>query len=530
MAGKSFRPLLIAASLALVVGTVSVPGMGKDRKDPMTMLAESVAAMDADLERVAEAGDPKAQFEMAAKYLELTLMPPTRKDAAKGVSWLSRSAAQGYANAQWGMGSVYESGTGVPRDTLQAADWYHLASAQGHHGAKIDLADLLSDGRSDPQDDFAQAFALYSEAAQAGYGRALNNLGALHENGQGRPRDIKRAAELYQQAADKGDAKAFYNLGRFAEEGIGRPKDHALAASLYEKAVKYDDGYAMHRLAGLLRKGYGVKQDVPRAVYLYKKAGDAGIANAWLELGLMHYEGEGVRKSNDDAIVFFLEAAKLGNVLAKYDLGQIHREQGNHKEAFKWTVEAAQAGYAAAQNHAGYLYSNGLGVEKNTAWAVYWYALAAQKGNQLAIGNLSNIANLRVARIITGASANLREKPDTAAASLGTLSKGTKVYPIDDVNGWRQVYVPQGHKLGYVSSSLLGDDVTVQIPARPKPVANTSPYPAKPAHQPGRTTCNTRCANGDCYRTYSDGRKVHFQAKQKFNPFNNQFEWDSGQC
>lgn len=44
------------------------------------------------------------------------------------------------------------------------------------------------------------------------------------------------------------------------------------------------------------------------------------------------------------------------------------------------------------------------------------------------------------------------------------------------------------------------------------------------------TTCNTRCSNGDCYRTYSDGKKVHFQAKQKFNPFNNQFEWDSGQC
>jgi hypothetical protein len=43
-------------------------------------------------------------------------------------------------------------------------------------------------------------------------------------------------------------------------------------------------------------------------------------------------------------------------------------------------------------------------------------------------------------------------------------------------------------------------------------------------------TCTTRCMNGDCKRTYSDGRKIHFQAKMKWNPFNNQMEFDSGGC
>ena len=55
-------------------------------------------------------------------------------------------------------------------------------------------------------------------------------------------------------------------------------------------------------------------------------------------------------------------------------------------------------------------------------------------------------------------------------------------------------------------------------------------FPVRPDVKPGRTTCNTRCLNGDCYRTYDDGRKVQFQAKQKWNPLNNQFEWDSGTC
>jgi hypothetical protein len=43
-------------------------------------------------------------------------------------------------------------------------------------------------------------------------------------------------------------------------------------------------------------------------------------------------------------------------------------------------------------------------------------------------------------------------------------------------------------------------------------------------------TCNTRCNNGDCYRSYGDGRQVHFQAKQKFNPLSSQFEFDTSGC
>ena len=40
-------------------------------------------------------------------------------------------------------------------------------------------------------------------------------------------------------------------------------------------------------------------------------------------------------------------------------------------------------------------------------------------------------------------------------------------------------------------------------------------YPERPAQRrPGVVTCNTRCNNGDCYRTYGDGRKTHFQARQ----------------
>ena len=58
----------------------------------------------------------------------------------------------------------------------------------------------------------------------------------------------------------------------------------------------------------------------------------------------------------------------------------------------------------------------------------------------------------------------------------------------------------------------------------------TSRFPARPEAQAGVTTCNTRCDNSTCFRTYDSGRQVEYQAKQKWNPLTNRFDWDAGTC
>jgi len=59
---------------------------------------------------------------------------------------------------------------------------------------------------------------------------------------------------------------------------------------------------------------------------------------------------------------------------------------------------------------------------------------------------------------------------------------------------------------------------------------NNSLFPAKPAPRSGYVTCNTRCLNANCYRTYSDGRQTRFQAERKYNPLSGDWEYDSGSC
>ena len=60
--------------------------------------------------------------------------------------------------------------------------------------------------------------------------------------------------------------------------------------------------------------------------------------------------------------------------------------------------------------------------------------------------------------------------------------------------------------------------------------AEQAKYPARPAPRNGYVTCNTRCHNGNCYRTYSNGRQVNFQAERRYNSMSGQWEWDSGSC
>lgn len=81
----------------------------------------------------AEAGDAKAQFELAEAYFEGNGIP---KDMAKGIDWLRKSASQGYAGAQVTLGYLYQNGVQVAKDPHEAAKWYRKAARQSDKDPK----------------------------------------------------------------------------------------------------------------------------------------------------------------------------------------------------------------------------------------------------------------------------------------------------------------------------------------------------------------------------------------------------------
>lgn len=111
-----------------------------------------VSAQSADFEtirRKAEAGDSKAQFDLASAYSQGT---GVAKDPAKGLEWLRKSALQGYAGAQVVLGVFYQKGIQVAQDPSEAAKWYQKAARQGavdpKHAqtAQSHLSEMLAQG------------------------------------------------------------------------------------------------------------------------------------------------------------------------------------------------------------------------------------------------------------------------------------------------------------------------------------------------------------------------------------------------
>jgi TPR repeat protein len=91
--------------------------------------------------KLAEQGDPVAQFTMGAKY---ATGKEVKQDYGEAVKWFSKAADQGHIVAQAMLGAYYMAGRGVPQDFSKAYFWSALARAGGDEASKYRVAFLTS--------------------------------------------------------------------------------------------------------------------------------------------------------------------------------------------------------------------------------------------------------------------------------------------------------------------------------------------------------------------------------------------------
>ena len=63
-------------------------------------------------------------------------------------NWYTKSAAQGYVNAERNLGVLYEDGRGVTKDISKAIEWYTKAAEKGDVIAAKRLRKLIELGSS----------------------------------------------------------------------------------------------------------------------------------------------------------------------------------------------------------------------------------------------------------------------------------------------------------------------------------------------------------------------------------------------
>jgi TPR repeat protein len=141
-------------------------------------------------------GDVVAQFSLAA------LLYYGGSDLTQAVDWLRKAAAQGYGDAEFQLGQLYDFGFGVAQDERVALEWYRKAAAHGSAAAQRAVGDFYRKGRGVAIDD-AEAARWYRRGADGDDVRAQYELGQLYFNGTGITRDYEAAYLWFSLAASQ---------------------------------------------------------------------------------------------------------------------------------------------------------------------------------------------------------------------------------------------------------------------------------------------------------------------------------------
>ncbi len=126
---------------------------------------------------LAEAGDADAQFGLGIIYNDAI---GVEQDYAEANYWFLRAAEQGYAMAQFNLGNAYKNGTGMTIDPAMAVIWWRKAAEQDFAPAQFNLGSALLEGFGTPRDR-AAALSWYRRAAANGHPQAQRNL-ELHKD------------------------------------------------------------------------------------------------------------------------------------------------------------------------------------------------------------------------------------------------------------------------------------------------------------------------------------------------------------
>lgn len=186
-----------------------------------------------------EAGQhpPEAQFLLYLVYAHGLIQEPAI-DAAHATTWLTESAAAGYAPAQFGLAFERYRRFGAPalsleQDLTAARTWAELAAGQHYPPAHLLLARIYERGEA-TEVNHPLAREHCETAARANYAPALTQQALWYWDGTLYRRDRETAAKLFELAFQLGDNEAYYCEAKKLEQVFGETSPVFAAMGLGE--------------------------------------------------------------------------------------------------------------------------------------------------------------------------------------------------------------------------------------------------------------------------------------------------------
>ena len=243
------------------------------------------------LSPLARNGCTTAPFYLAVMYDQGKGMA---QDYAQAAQWAHKVAEQGDPDAQFMLGGYYLSGEkGVPQDMERSVDYVIMAAQQGHAAAQSLLDEIFPERAHDTCAWMKPAMDAFQQ------------------------KDYPKALKTLQPMAERGCADAQTLLGKMYDDGLGVTPEKALSAEWYRKAAEQGEVNAQRQLGHAYLKGEGVLQDEVQAAAWYLKAAEQGDSQSQTLLGTMYYAGRGVTEDYVQAASWLQKAAAQGETRAQ---------------------------------------------------------------------------------------------------------------------------------------------------------------------------------------------------------------------
>ena len=161
---------------------------------------------------------------------------------------LIAKADAGDVEAQFRVGSAYDTGNGAPRSAENAMKYYLMAAEKGHAEAQNSVGSALQ-----AEEKYSEALVWFERAAAQGHALATNNLAFLYDLGRGVKQDRRKGFELYSRAADLGWAESMWNIANMYGAGQLGQIDMVSACVWTMRARKYANANDQRLQAQLTR-------------------------------------------------------------------------------------------------------------------------------------------------------------------------------------------------------------------------------------------------------------------------------------
>ncbi|KAI9015707.1 hypothetical protein CLU79DRAFT_765442 [Phycomyces nitens] len=310
------------------------------------------------------------------------LTPDQQKDYNLAYRWISRAAIQGEQHtdpdtmmtvclSQYCSGYMLSQGQGTAADTAKATDFFQKAATRGHPVAQH-IIGWQYENKGDP----VKAKEFYSLSAHQNYSGAQASLGVLLIDG----------------------------IESFAKGAVKEEQVVQEALLWLNRAAAQNHPWAFLKLGTIYAQGIRVTRDVGRALLLYKQAA-VNVNSSYY--GIAHYMIGSMYRSDQTSL-------------------------SNLALAVNHLTLAANTNHIQANRILGFMYSQGMGVQKDDLKARTLYKVAASQGDAYALSLLADQAeNGRGCKKNVTEALDLYEKAAKGGAYAAVYAKAILLHRMD---------------------------------------------------------------------------------------------------